>query len=81
MAVIAAGLAHPRRIAVVQTLQEAPRRLYGLRTLLDIPSGTMSHHLAILRESGWIQLQQGILTSRPPDHPLARALARLAAAE
>ncbi|MGD1996494.1 MAG: metalloregulator ArsR/SmtB family transcription factor [Anaerolineae bacterium] len=47
---ICQGLADPKRILILYTLDEAPQRVTDLASHLDLPQSTVSHHLKVLRE-------------------------------
>ena len=74
---IAFGLAYPRRIAIAQALQAAPRADMELCIVLNLSPFAVFTHARILRECGWIKSIDGKRHFAPPDHPLATALARL----
>jgi DNA-binding transcriptional ArsR family regulator len=77
MAVIAAGLAHERRIAMVRSLMQSPKTPSQL--LAEVPMAPCSFqlHLRTLLASGFVKKQNRQLTFATPAHPLAQALARL----
>ena len=78
MSAIATGLAHPRRIALAAVLMKSPASLSELRRSTRIPIASLRHHIDFLSAGGYIQNRKGLLAFRPPPHPLARALSRLA---
>ena len=76
MQALAAGLAHERRIAMVQALRQSPKTPQQL--LAGIPMARCSYHLHLrtLIASGFVTLSKNVLSFRTPAHPLAKALAR-----
>jgi DNA-binding transcriptional ArsR family regulator len=74
---LAAGLAHERRIRMFRTLLEGSRRRLELPLALHIPPHPFQSHLSTLLKSGFILLHNGHLSAVIPDHPLAKALAKL----
>ena len=77
MAPIAAGLAHPRRIAIAKVLMKSNRVSVDLRTATRIPRGPLSRHLDTLEAGGWVQRKKRALSFHVPGHPLAQALFHL----
>ena len=74
---IAAGLSHPRRIAIAKRLRTSPCTTAALRMDMMMPSSPMHLHLATLAAGGWTQLDGHLLRLCIPSHPLAQALAKL----
>ena len=74
---IATGLAHPRRIAIARELQKGPQMPAGLQSTLRMPQSSLSRHVDILRQAGFVQREGPKLIFRAPAHPLAQALGRL----
>lgn len=53
---LAQALAHPARVAIVRLLQERQTCLCGdIVEVLPLAQSTVSQHLKVLKESGWIQ--------------------------
>lgn len=77
MTVLATGLSHPRRIQIVRALLLGPRPLSELQFETRIPSHPFHEHLRTLAKSGFVARATGTLHFAIPDHPLARALAKL----
>ncbi len=74
---LAFGLAHPRRIQILQTLLRAPCSLSELQFISRIPAHPFHEHLRTLLHSGFAVRSGPLLHSAVPDHPLARTLMRL----
>lgn len=74
---IAAGLSHPRRIAIAKRLCASPCTAATLRVEMKIPSSPLHLHLATLAAGGWTQRDGPLLRLCVPSHPLAQALAKL----
>jgi ArsR family transcriptional regulator len=56
LARLAQALAHPARVAIVRLLQERQTCLCGdIVEVLPLAQSTVSQHLKVLKESGWIQ--------------------------
>ncbi len=51
---ICQGLADPKRIFLLYTLDEGPQRVTDLVEALGLPQSTVSHHLKVLRERGLV---------------------------
>ncbi|MCD8484310.1 metalloregulator ArsR/SmtB family transcription factor [Candidatus Woesebacteria bacterium] len=49
------ALAHPRRLEIVQLLQEQELPVTDIHTMLDLPQANISQHLSILREAGVVE--------------------------
>ena len=81
MVSIAAGLAHPRRIAIVAALMKSPGSRVELSGMTHIPKTSFQHHLEHLVASGYVQCHKDKLAFQRPVHPLARALIRLVQAQ
>ncbi|MGD9781953.1 MAG: ArsR family transcriptional regulator [Kiritimatiellia bacterium] len=77
MAPIAAGLAHPRRIAIAKVLMKSDLVSQDLRAATRIPRGPLSLHLDTLETGGWVRRQKRTLSFHVPGHPLAQALFHL----
>lgn len=74
---ISIGLAHARRIALVRAFMDGCGTLAEVTAAARIPTGSVSHHMLFLRESGWVGGKSHYPTLTVPDHPLARAYVRL----
>lgn len=73
-----AAVAEPARLAILQTLVDAPSCVCDLQSSLDIAPNLLSYHLRILRDAG---LVRGTKRGRWVDYELApTALDRLHAA-
>ncbi len=77
MAVIAAGLAHGRRIRIVRALLAGPVSAAELPFAVRIPAHPFQVHLETLLASGFAIRTPVGLQFTVPDHPLAKALAKL----
>jgi DNA-binding transcriptional ArsR family regulator len=77
MCVLAAGLAHERRIRMFRHLLGGPGTLGDLAFALRIPSNPFGVHLRTLQAGGWTVRSGNRLTATVPNHPLAKALAKL----
>jgi ArsR family transcriptional regulator len=56
LARLAQALGHPARVAIVRLLQERETCLCGdIVEVLPLAQSTVSQHLKVLKESGWIQ--------------------------
>ena len=74
---LAFGLAHPRRIQILQALLRSPCSLSELQFDSRIPAHPFHEHLRTLLYSGFAVRAETRLQSAVPDHPLARTLVRL----
>jgi len=77
IAAIAAGLAHPRRIAMLQSIMEAPKSVFALQGEISTSYTNLQRHLRILMDGGWVARKGRILQYIAPTHPLARTLVKL----
>ena len=77
MAAIAAGLSHERRIQIVRALMEGPRPASKIQSAVRISDHPFQAHLATLLASGFAARCRGGVQFRVPEHPLAKALAKL----
>lgn len=77
MAALAVGLAHERRIRIVQALLHKPQTLSELQLELHIPAHPLHAHLQTLRQSGFMERKEGQLAFTESDHPLAQVLSKL----
>ncbi|MGB4573807.1 MAG: MarR family transcriptional regulator [Kiritimatiellia bacterium] len=78
MCVLATGLAHERRIRMFRhLLLNGPCTPNALAFELRITRTTFSAHLHTLQAGGWIKKSDELLTATVPNHPLAKALAKL----
>ncbi len=77
MATISFGLANERRIRIVRSLLEEPRPLPALQYELHIPAHPFQAHMQSLFNSGFVIRSEGMARAAVPDHPLAKALAKL----
>jgi DNA-binding transcriptional ArsR family regulator len=77
MCIIAAGLAHERRIRIFRHLLGDSSTLRDLTFALRIPSHPFQVHLRTLQAGGWIVRSDTRVTAAVPNHPLAKALAKL----
>ena len=77
MCVIAAGLSNERRIQILRALRKDHATLHDVRRDLKIPSYPFAMHLNILQASGFVVRTENRLHLAVPDHPLAKALAKL----
>lgn len=56
LAQLAQALAHPARVAIVRLLQERQTCLCGeIVEVLPLAQSTVSQHLKVLKEAGWVQ--------------------------
>ncbi len=76
-AAIAAALAHPRRIAILQELRAGPRNIHALAAALHISRRTLYHHLQALRRGKMIGRGRLVFRPVPNRHPLAVGLVAL----
>lgn len=77
MAAIAAGLSHERRIRIVRTLLEGRRPLLDLQHATRISAHPFRAHAEKLLASGFVVPAGEDVQFAVPDHPLAKALAKL----
>lgn len=77
MCVIAAGLAHERRIRIFRFLLGGPRALRDLPFAVHIPAHPFQVHLRTLQAGGFVVRVDNQVSATVPNHPLARALAKL----
>ncbi len=75
--VLAAGLAHERRIALARLLLKAPRTPSQLLDAIPMAACSFHQHVRTLLAGGWIVKDAGLLSFVTPAHPLAKALVRL----
>jgi len=71
----AAGLSHPRRVAILQELLQGSRTPSSLASRLHIPLRTVYRHVTILEENLWLRCRHGACRVRRTAHPFARCLA------
>ena len=76
MTVIAAGLAHERRIRMACALLKDPQPAPQVQFSLCIPAHCFQQHLRLLLTSGFVIRSKDILQFAVPDHPLGKALAK-----
>lgn len=56
LARLAAALGHPARVAIIRLLKERETCICGeIVEVLPLAQSTVSQHLKVLKESGWIQ--------------------------
>lgn len=56
LARLAHALAHPARVAIVRLLQERQTCICGeIVEVLPLAQSTVSQHLKVLRDAGWVQ--------------------------
>ena len=77
MCVIAAGLAHERRIRIFRFLLGGPCALRDLPFAVHIPAHPLQVHLSTLQAGGFAAKVNNRVSATVPNHPLARALAKL----
>ena len=77
MAAMAAGLAHERRIRIVQALLDGRRTRLDLQFATRISAHPFQTHLEKLLASGFVVSAGKEVQFAVPDHPLAKALAKL----
>jgi DNA-binding HxlR family transcriptional regulator len=71
---IAAGLSHIRRLAIVRELRKEPRDIPGLSARTRIPGRALWRHLRLLEQGGWVQREGAVWEIAPNDYPLAKCL-------
>ena len=74
---IAHGLAHPKRITLLQTIMAAPKSTFALQSELQLAYRTIHRHLQALLDSGLVRRDGRTHHYVPPTHPLAKALVKL----
>ena len=74
---IANSFGHPKRIAILKSLMQAPKSVYGLHNEIRTAYGNLQRHLQILLDSGLVCRKDRQLHFIAPIHPLARALLKL----
>lgn len=77
MCVIAAGLAHERRIRIFRFLLGGPCPLRDLPFAVRIPAHPLQVHLSTLQAGGFVARVDDQVSATVPNHPLAKALAKL----
>ena len=77
MAVIAAGLAHERRVRIVRLLMAGRQTPLDLQFAAKITPHPFRAHLAALLASGFAVRSGAEVQFAVPDYPLAKALAKL----
>lgn len=55
---ICKALGDPKRIQILYALDEQPRNVTSLASILDIPQPTISRHLAILRQRSLVMTER-----------------------
>ena len=76
------ALADPSRWRIVRALEQGPRALGELATLIELSAACTSHHVSILRESGLVETRRqarSIRISLPSGGTQAADLLRLVA--
>lgn len=71
---VAKGVSHAKRMALVQALREGPMEFGEMQARLDMPEQTLRHHVRFLIAGGWVGRQEGKWGLAPSTHPLAKAL-------
>ncbi len=77
MCIIAAGLAHERRIRIFRFLLDGPCTFSDLPFAVHIPSHPFQVHLDTLQASGFVIRVDKQISAAVPGHPLAKALVKL----
>ncbi len=77
IAIIAAGLAHPKRIAIFKSLKQSPKSAFALQKEIRTSYGNLQRHLCTLIDSGLVTRQDRMLRHAVPAHRLAKALVKL----
>lgn len=77
MAVIAGGLAHERRIAMVRSLLRSPKTASQLRAEVPMSPCSFRLHLSKLIAAGFATKQKSWLWLQIPTHPLGKAFVQL----
>ena len=77
MAVIAAGLAHERRVRIVRILMAGRQTPLDLQFAAKITPHPFRAHMATLLASGFVVRSGAEVQFAVPDHPLAKALSKL----
>ena len=77
MIVIAAGLAHERRIALARTLLHSLMTPGQLLAAVPMAPCSFQLHLRVLRASGFLAKDKQKLSFQTPTHPLGKALGAL----
>ncbi|GAA5482905.1 ArsR/SmtB family transcription factor [Haloferula sargassicola] len=52
------ALAHPARLQIVQALEDGPRCVSELQAMVGSDMSTVSKHLVLLREAGWVSCEK-----------------------
>ena len=74
---IVMGLSHERRIQILRALLKGHPSLHDLQRDLQIPPHPFSKHVQTLQASGFVARIENRIQFTVPDHPLAKALAKL----
>lgn len=74
---VAAGLGHPKRIAMLQSIIDSPKSVYALHRELRTNYANALRHAQTLLDSGLVRREGRTLRCVPPVHPLAKALVKL----
>ena len=77
MASIAAGLSHERRIRILRALLAGPLPAAELQSAVRLSDHPFHAHMATLLTSGFATRSRDGVQSCVPNHPLAKALAKL----
>ena len=76
---IAQGLAHPRRIAIVKALLQAPQKVQNMPAALAMAPSSTRPHVDTLLRSGLAKRTGEWLLLDPVNHPVAKVLIQLLA--
>lgn len=52
------ALAHPTRLGIAEALAEGPRCVSEIHATIDADLSTVSKHLALMREAGWLSCEK-----------------------
>lgn len=52
------ALAHPTRLRITEVLSEAPRCVSAIQALVGGDISTVSKHLSLMREAGWVSCEK-----------------------
>lgn len=74
---IAQGLGHPKRIAMVKSLIQAPKSAFALQKDVPTTFANIRRHLQFLYDSGLVRREDRALHYVPPTHPVAKTLVKL----
>jgi len=77
ISLLAHGLSHPKRVAIVRALQQSSMPGAELQSHLEIPEQTLRHHYVFLARGGWVEKKNGVWCLIRGEHPLSKCFLKL----